>query len=167
MPETPPTVTVKPSAAATLRRLAVLTGLGAVASTLAMLVGTTGGQMSWPALAGVLVITAAAVPVLARATTRWGDALVLEACSGYTTAPATTARWWGLPAPSRQVRSGWGTPWDFTGLWHLTEDGAVVEAPDLSIDPPGIFPGPDGEWALWTGVVWVDYRPAGWEAPHA
>lgn len=131
-----------------------------------MLLAVAGGQVAWPFLAAVLVITAAGIPVLSRASRCWGDALVLEACRGYTTTPATTARWWGLPAPLvGQGARGVGIPWDLTGVWHLAEDGTVLAEPDLEADPPGVFPGPDGRWMVWTGVVWVDYRPVGWEWP--
>lgn len=37
------------------------------------------------------------------------------------------------------------------------EEGADASA--------GMFPGPHGGWMLWTGVVWVEYRPEGWQPP--
>lgn len=166
VPGQPPSVTVTPSAASALRRLAVTAGLGAIAVAGILLVGGRDGELPWPAVVAVLAVSVAAAPVLARASRTWGDAMIAEACQGYTTSPSVTARWWGLPAPlGRRIVKDPGLPWDFGGVWHLLEDGTVVRAPDPGADPPGMFPGPDGRWMLWTGAVWVDYRPAGWQDP--
>lgn len=48
--------------------------------------------------------------------------------------------------------------WDWSGLWTLTSDGRVMSTPDLSVDPPGVYPSPNGPGRreLWTGSQWGD-----------
>ena len=53
-----------------------------------------------------------------------------------------------------------GTPiWNFAGMWVLDKNGRVLHAPDRSVDPPGHypspFPGEEGKFLLWTGVMWL------------
>jgi hypothetical protein len=50
-----------------------------------------------------------------------------------------------------------GIPWDFSGLWRLSESGAVLAAPNFAVQPPGFYPSPhqSGRYELWTGCAWA------------
>jgi hypothetical protein len=49
-----------------------------------------------------------------------------------------------------------GIPWDFSGLWRLSEDGRVLAEPKFSAEPPGFYPSPHkaDKYEFWTGCAW-------------
>ena len=73
---------------------------------------------------------------------------------GYTTLVLTLG---GLTSIGSRDESGHShTPWDYSGIWVLGNDGRVLSPPDPSKEPPGFYPSPHepGRFELWTGCAW-------------
>ena len=79
--------------------------------------------------------------------------LLDELRAGYVTTTFVQGLFWGSGRGDSDVIS-----WEWRGLWTLKSDGRVVSAPDLSGDPPGVYPSPNapGRRELWTGCRWTN-----------
>ena len=78
-----------------------------------------------------------------------------ETSRGYTTTKGVVQT--GLRDTSELALKHVMLPWDFSGVWRLDDQGAVVAPPDQRFDPPGYYPSPrsPGRYELWTGIMWT------------
>jgi hypothetical protein len=107
---------------------------------------------------GALTLAAGLVGLAAifRDLGRVGDRKLEEIAAGYTTLKLEFGDFW-IGEGRRWPRFGHRAPWDYAGLWVLDgSTGAVLSAPDRSVDAPGFYPSPNrpGVMELWTGAVW-------------
>ncbi len=108
------------------------------------------GNASVPVFLAVLI---AGLFVTRAALIRFRVVFLDELRSGYVTTTFIQGLFWGNGGGDSDV-----VGWEWRGLWTLTSDGRVVSAPDLSVDPPGVYPSPNapGRRELWTGCRWAN-----------
>ena len=100
--------------------------------------------------------------LMLRTLKRPGQRALDEMIHGYTTLDSNGPNYF------RSSEHSWeegGPPWDYSGVWLLDRKFAVRSLPNPQIDPPGFYPSPhrDGQWELWTGVLWSGiYRTRPW-----
>jgi hypothetical protein len=161
VPASPPEVTVRPTAVAALRDVALTVGAAAAAVVAAVLLGASDGRLPWAVVAVVLGVGATGVAAVCGAVRRWRRSQLAELQRGYTTATFRLGRFWFASAPDGPVTNGW-VQWDWAATWVLRPDGQVRSAPTGAGDAPGLYPSPrhDGAMELWTGHQWSGYLPA-------
>ena len=157
-PAAPP-VPHGPTAHAALVRCGVVLAAAALLVVLVISAGPSdGGRASWADIAAMLAATAVGVGAMCWAIGRFRDALLAELAAGYVTTTFHQGMFWFVKGPGPKFGKD-VTGWDWSGLWVLTKDGAVVSAPDLAADPPGFYPSPRPPGLeLWTGSQWTGVR---------
>jgi hypothetical protein len=158
-PSTPPRFDGRPTARQAFTRLAATLGVAVAVSSLWLFVLAPPDET----LAFTVYIATLAVGYfVTRASLRRFRAIFLdELQAGYTTKTFTQGLFW---IPRRGTGPRWGDDvvgWDWDGLWVLDTQGDVISAPDLSADPPGLYPSPNipGSRELWTGYRWTGVFP--------
>jgi hypothetical protein len=108
------------------------------------------GAASVPVFLAVLTV---GFFVTRAALLRFRAVLLDELRAGYVTTTFVQGLFWGSDRGDSDV-----VGWEWRGLWTLASDGRVVSAPDLSVDPPGVYPSPNapGRHELWTGCQWTN-----------
>jgi hypothetical protein len=79
-----------------------------------------------------------------------------ELAHGYSTVTPIFAMY-EPTSDGRFAKLDWNIPWDFGGCWVLKNDGSVISAPDVRLEPPGFYPSPHdpARYELWTGKAWA------------
>ena len=108
------------------------------------------GNASVPVFLTVLVV---GLVVTRAALIRFRVVFLDELRAGYVTTTFIQGLFWRNGGRDSDV-----VGWEWRGLWTLTSDGRVLSAPDLSVDPPGVYPSPNaaGRHELWTGCRWTN-----------
>lgn len=104
----------------------------------------------------LIVLGAIGFYAIRRALRTFRSILLAELQAGYVTTTFTQGLFW-LRKSGKAFT--WGDDvvgWDWDGLWVLGSDGDVISTPNLSADPPGLYPSPHdpGRRELWTGHIW-------------
>jgi hypothetical protein len=160
-PSAPPDV-VHPAAHRALVALAVTAAFSAGVPILCLAVlPTPAGRIGGIAAAAFAAALAAGFVAVRRALTRFRAAFLRELAAGYTTTTFNQGLFWVRSRDAVDTVAEDVVGWDWRGLWVLTASGAVVSVPDLSLDPPGLYPSPTvaGRYELWTGCRWSGVFP--------
>lgn len=162
-PSAPPRIVEGTTARQAFRHLVIVHAV-AVAAIIGCLILLPDNRIAGKyALAFFAVLTVAYV-VLRASLRRFRAIFLDELQAGYTTQRFMQGLFWlprkggGLKPPVDDV-----VGWDWSGVWVYDSDGNVVSAPDVSVDPPGLYPSPHiaGTRELWTGYRWTGVYPEG------
>jgi hypothetical protein len=159
VPSSPPTALPGRSAQALVRRL-IFIFLGGVLVLVVVAQGLVRARM--PTFLVPVVLCLASLAFLwycQRRMAAVGERLLAELSCGYTTIVMAFGGFW-LGRGRRGWATGWRIPWDFSTVWVLRSDGrTVIRPPQLSGDPPGMYPSDSraDSLELWTGATWAGY----------
>ncbi len=160
-PATPPSIDERPTAHEAFVRLAA-TLAASVAAMIICLISLPDDRVSGIGAIALGTIVAIGFVVTRTSLHRFRALFLDELQAGYATTTFTQGLFW-LPVRGAGSRI-WGDDvigWDWDGLWVLDTEGRVVSEPDLSKDPPGLYPSPNlsGRRELWTGYRWTGVFP--------
>ena len=157
-PATPPPIGSSLTAHQAFIRLAVTLGVATAVWVLFLLAlpKQNNSITGWTAVV-LSVLLAIGYFAVRKELRTFRSVLLDELQMGYATTTFTQGLFWSRRHEKALI---WGDDvvgWDWDGLWVLDSRGNVVSEPDLSADPPGIYPSPNkpDQRELWTGYMWT------------
>ena len=157
-PEVAPPIRLGLSAHRAFLQLAVTIGVALAVWILALfLLPTPNNSITGMTAVVLIVLFAVGYFAIRKALRTFRSTLLDELQAGYVTTTFTQGLFWLRSSRRLFTWADDVVGWDWDGLWVLDSNGNIVSSPDLSADPPGLYPSPHepGRRELWTGYVWT------------